>query len=123
MTNETVNKVETTWSIKNLIVCMFYSKYGIANLYFETEEELAKYCKTSVPQLKKQSSTFKTLYNNRKPLTIDQYTQEVFDQYKETPFMTFFDEVKKLIKQDEVIRKREFKLLGKTYKKYKKIDK
>jgi hypothetical protein len=120
MTNETV--VTSKWTIKNLVVCMFYSKYGIANLYFETEEELAKYCKCTIPQLKIQSSTFKTLFNNKKPSNLDGFTQEVFDEFKEKTFVEFFNEVKVLIKQDEVIRKREFKLLGKTYKKYKKIN-
>lgn len=111
------------WTDDDTILALYYGRYGLKNLYFKTDKDMADFIGTTICSLKKGSMNMRYLCGySDKTLTDASYQQKrIYDEYGKFGEYKLFSKVKELINQDEILREIEFKKIGKTYVKYKKL--
>ena len=109
-----------SWTKDDLTLCFYYTKYGIKNLYYNTEKQISDFIGTSVVSLKKQSMNFRFLMGKDTQVLSDysKLQKEVFENLNGLGQLQVLDMVKKIINQDELVRMDLFKKLGKDVSKY-----
>ena len=108
------------WTVNDTILCLYYSRYGLKNLYFKKEDELCDFIGCSIAALKKHSMNIRFL-NGYSTGVLDHYSkqqEEVVEEYKTATERKLFLKVKEIINQDEVLLAEEFKKRGKSYNKF-----
>lgn len=112
------------WTDNDTILALYYGRYGLKNLYFKTDKDMADFIGTTTGSLIKGSMNMRYLCGFAdKILTDASYQQKhIYNEYGKLGEYKLFCKVKEIIDQDEVLREIEFKKLGKPYKRYKKLD-
>lgn len=106
--NTPINKRTKTlglhqWTENDTILCYYYTKFGLKNLMYDTEEKLSGYIGTTLHSLRKQSMNFRYLMGkNTKTLSdFSKLQKDVFDVMEGYNFTQVHRFVKSIIKQDE----------------------
>ena len=94
------------WNENDTILCYYYTKYGLKNLMYDTEEKLSGYIGTTLNSLRKQGMNFRYLLGkSTKTLTdFSKLQKEVFDVLEDYNFTQVHRLVKDIIKQDDFER-------------------
>jgi hypothetical protein len=94
------------WNENDTILCYYYTKYGLKNLMYDTEEKLSGYIGTTLNSLRKQGMNFRYLMG-KSTKTLSDYSKlqkEIYDVLEEHTFTQVHKLVKDIIKQDEFER-------------------
>ena len=125
MMNKTNKRSETLglhqWTENDTILCYYYTKFGLKNLMYNTEEKLSGYIGTTLGSLKKQSMNFRYLMGmNTKTLSdFSKLQKDVFDVLEDYSYIQVHRLVKDIIKQDEWERQEILKQRGYDPSKFK----
>lgn len=94
------------WTENDTILCYYYTKYGLKNLMYNTEEKLSGYIGTTLNSLRKQSMNFRYLMGkNTKTLSdFSKLQKDVFDVMEQYTFTQVHKFVKDIINQDDFER-------------------
>ena len=109
------------WNENDTILCYYYTKFGLKNLMYDTEENLSGYIGTTLHSLKKQSMNFRYLMG-KSTKTLSDYSKlqkEIYDVLEDYNFNQIHKLVKDIIKQDEFERNELLKLRGYDPSKFK----
>lgn len=109
------------WNENDTILCYYYTKFGLKNLMYDTEEKLSGYIGTTLHSLKKQSMNFRYLMG-KSTKTLSDYSKlqkEIYDVLEDYNFNQIHKLVKDIIKQDEFERNELLKLRGYDPSKFK----
>ena len=111
------------WTDDDTILALYYGRYGLKNLFIKTDQEMANFIGTTVCSLKRGSMNMRHLcgYTDRTLHDTSEQQESIFAEYGSYDQYKLFCKVKEIIDQDEILLEIEFKKLGKTYKRYKKI--
>lgn len=112
------------WTDDDTILALYFGKFGLKNLYFKTDKDMADFIGTTTGSLIKGSMNMRFLcgYPDKTLTDYSKQQKRIFDEYNGYGQYKLFCKVKEIINQDEVLREIEFKKLGKPYKSYKKIE-
>lgn len=102
------------WTENDTILCYYYTKFGLENLMYNTEEKLSGYIGTTLGSLRKQSMNFRYLLGkNTKTLSdFSKLQKDVFEVLEGYSFYQVHKFVKDIIKQDDWERKEILKHKG-----------
>ena len=109
------------WNEDDTILCYYYTKYGLKNLMYDTEEKLSGYIGTTLNSLRKQGMNFRYLMG-KSTKTLSDYSKlqkEIYDVLEDYTFTQVHKLVKDIIKQDEFERNELLKLRGYDPSKFK----
>ena len=109
------------WNEDDTILCYYYTKYGLKNLMYDTEEKLSGYIGTTLNSLRKQGMNFRYLMG-KSTKTLSDYSKlqkEIYDVLEDYNFTQVHKLVKDIIKQDEWERQELLKLRGYDPSKFK----
>jgi hypothetical protein len=109
------------WNENDTILCYYYTKFGLKNLMYDTEEKLSGYIGTTLHSLKKQSMNFRYLMGKSTKTLSDfsKLQKEIYDVLEDYNFTQVHKLVKDIIKQDEWERQELLKLRGYDPSKFK----
>jgi len=109
------------WNENDTILCYYYTKFGLKNLMYDTEEKLSGYIGTTLHSLKKQSMNFRYLMGKSTKTLSDfsKLQKEIYDVLEDYNFNQIHKLVKDIIKQDEFERNELLKLRGYDPSKFK----
>lgn len=109
------------WTDNDTILCYYYTKYGLNNLMYDTEEKLSGYIGTTLNSLRKQSMNFRHLMGKSTKTLSDfsKLQKEIYDVLEDYNFNQVHRLVKDIIKQDEFERQELLKLRGYDPSKFK----
>ena len=70
------------WNENDTILCYYYTKYGLKNLMYDTEEKLSGYIGTTLNSLRKQGMNFRYLMGKSTKTLSDclLYTSDAADE-------------------------------------------
>jgi len=109
------------WNENDTILCYYYTKFGLKNLMYDTEEKLSGYIGTTLNSLRKQGMNFRYLMG-KSTKTLSDYSKlqkEIYDVLEDYNFTQVHKLVKDIIKQDEWERQELLKLRGYDPSKFK----
>jgi hypothetical protein len=109
------------WNENDTILCYYYTKYGLKNLMYDTEEKLSGYIGTTLNSLRKQGMNFRYLMG-KSTKTLSDYSKlqkEIYDVLEDYNFTQVHKLVKDIIKQDEWERQELLKQRGYDPSKFK----
>ena len=109
------------WTEDDTILCYYYTKFGLKNLMYDTEEKLSGYIGTTLNSLRKQGMNFRYLMG-KSTKTLSDYSKlqkEIYDVLEDYTFTQVHKLVKDIIKQDEFERNELLKLRGYDPSKFK----
>ena len=109
------------WNENDTILCYYYTKYGLKNLMYDTEEKLSGYIGTTLNSLRKQGMNFRYLMGKSTKTLSDfsKLQKEIYDVLEDYNFNQIHKLVKDIIKQDEFERNELLKLRGYDPSKFK----
>ena len=109
------------WTENDTILCYYYTKFGLKNLMYNTEEKLSGFIGTTLGSLRKQSMNFRYLMGmNTKTLSdFSKLQKDVFDVLEGYNYIQVHRFVKDIIKQDEWERQELLKQRGYDPSKFK----
>lgn len=112
------------WTDDDTILALYYGRFGLKNLYLKTEDDMANFIGTTVCSLKRGSMNMRFLMgcSTRTLTDFSKQQKRIYDEFGKYGEYKLFCKVKEIIDQDEVLREQEFKKLGKTYTRYKKLQ-
>ena len=109
------------WNEDDTILCYYYTKFGLKNLMYDTEEKLSGYIGTTLNSLRKQGMNFRYLMG-KSTKTLSDYSKlqkEIYDVLEDYNFTQVHKLVKDIIKQDEWERQELLKQRGYDPSKFK----